>query len=686
MRRPASCGQPSEPAPPQPASTSSALPSSTDDGCADTLPAAYRTVVIERVTPSVDDGRYAVKRETGDSLIVEADIFKEGHDLFAARVAYRLPHDDAWQYTPMRFVDNDRWRGEIALTEPGRWTYTVEAYPDLYRSWVADTRKKAEAGQDVTGDLLEGARLVAQAAERAPRGERNTLADASKTIEARASTPDGLQLALDPVLTDLVAGYFDPDLVTRYDRDFEVMVDRVRARFGAWYEIFPRSQGTDPTRSATFREAEQRVPDIAAMGFDVLYLTPIHPIGHTNRKGPNNALTAGPDDPGSPYAIGSAAGGHTAVEPSLGTLADFDHFERVVRDHGMEIALDFAIQVSPDHPWVTEHPEWFYHRPDGSIKFAENPPKKYEDIYPINFHTEDWRALWTALKDVVLFWVGHGVKIYRVDNPHTKPLDFWEWMIREVQCDHPDVIFLSEAFTRPKVMRALAKAGFTQSYTYFTWRNYKDEIAEYLTEITHPPVAEYFRGNLFVNTPDILPEILQQGGRPAFIMRLVLAATAGSTYGIYNGFELCENVSRGPGSEYYLDSEMYQFKVWDWDRPGNIVDVVSRVNRIRRDNPALHEYSNLRFYFSEDPNILFYGKATPEGDNVIFVVLNVDPFAPHYGTIVLPPGEHGIRDDETYEVEDLLTGARYTWYGRHNWVRLDPGVWPAHILRVHRAV
>jgi starch synthase (maltosyl-transferring) len=413
-------------------------------------------------------------------------------------------------------------------------------------------------------------------------------------------------------------------------------------------------------------------------------MTPIHPIGTTNRKGPNNTLVAGPNDPGSPYAIGAEAGGHTAIEPALGTLEDFDHFQQVAHQHGMELVLDFAIQVSPDHPWVTEHPEWFYHRPDGTIKFAENPPKKYEDIYPLNFQCEDWPALWAEMRDVILFWARRGVRIYRVDNPHTKPLDFWVWMIREVQQEFPDVIFLSEAFTRPKVMKALAKAGFTQSYTYFTWRNERREIEEYLTEITQPPVSEYFRANLFINTPDILPDVLVRGGRPAFIMRLVLAATVGSTYGMYNGYELCENTPRYAGSEYYLDSEMYQHKVWDWDRPGNIVDVVTLVNRIRHENPALHLYKNLRFYGSEDEHILFYGKATPDNSNIILVALNLDPFETHYGGVFLPPGELGIRDDEVYEVDDLLTGATYSWYGRHNWVRLDPRVQPAHILRVRR--
>jgi len=691
------------------------------------LPASFRSVIIQDVTPELDGGRFAVKRELGDALVVEADIFKEGHDKLAARVLFRAPGDapgDAdWQFAPMEFVDNDRWGGEVALEHVGRYTYTIEAWPDVYRSWAADTEKKVMAGQDIAGDLLEAARLLTQAAGRAPRADADRLTRLAAQVGAThvsaavrpapattgsrqagamaAPRPDGATIAprqasattppADPIdwalaaeTIELASAYPDPASRTRYDRELDVIVNRVRARYAAWYEIFPRSQGTDPTRSATFREAEARIPDIAAMGFDVLYMTPIHPIGHSNRKGPNNTLVAGPNDPGSPYAIGSAAGGHMAVEPVLGTLDDFEHFEQAARANGMELALDFAIQASPDHPWVEEHPEWFYRRPDGTIKYAENPPKKYEDIYPLNFHCEDWRGLWNELKNVVTFWCARGVRIYRVDNPHTKPLDFWAWLIAEVQKDFPDATFLAEAFTRPKVMKTLAKAGFTQSYTYFTWRNEREEIEEYLTEITTPPVSEYMRGNLFVNTPDILPEVLQKGGRPAFIMRLVLAATTSSVYGVYNGYELLENTPRAENSEYYIDSEMYQHKVWDWDRPDNIIDVMTLVNAARRDNSALQLYDNLRFYGSEDPNILFYGKATPDESNIVLVALNLDPFAAHWGGVYFPTDALGIRDDEQYDVVDLLTGDRWTWFGRHNWVRLDPHTQPAHILRVER--
>jgi starch synthase (maltosyl-transferring) len=448
---------------------------------------------------------------------VFADIFKEGHDLLRARVLYRPSGEREWQSTPMRPLDNDRWHGQFRLERNARYVYTVEAFTDVFGSWRADLQKRLAAGQDVTSELLEGRRLVEAATKRASdpadRGRLEEWVRRWQELHGPAGARDAAELAISADLADVMDRVPDMSDATRYRHELQLIVDRPAARFAAWYEIFPRSQGTDPTRSATFREAEQRLLAIADMGFDVLYMTPIHPIGHTKRKGPNNTLVAGPSDPGSPYAIGSEAGGHTAVAPELGTLEDFCHFRDAAHARGLELALDFAIQVSPDHPWVKQHPDWFYHRPDGSIKYAENPPKKYEDIYPLNFRTRDWKNLWAALRDVILFWAEHGVRIFRVDNPHTKPLAFWEWCIREVQDAYPDVVFLSEAFTRPKVMKALAKAGFTQSYTYFTWRNSKWELTEYLTELTQLEMREYFRGNFFVNTPDILPRILQTGGR-----------------------------------------------------------------------------------------------------------------------------------------------------------------------------
>jgi starch synthase (maltosyl-transferring) len=643
----------------------------------------YAAIVIEDVWPEIDGGRWPIKREVGDTVEVWADVFKEGHDLLCARVLHRREQDTAWQEAPMRLFGNDRWVGSFTVQENTRYRYTVEAFTDVFGSWRAELEKRVAAGQDVASELLEGQRLMREAIERAARAERDELARFLTQWE-RADAAAAAEMALSAPLAELMARHPDRSDATRYARELEVVADRERARFAAWYEIFPRSQGTDPTRSATFREAATRLPAIAAMGFDVLYMTPIHPIGRTKRKGRNNSLVAGPNDPGSPYAIGSEAGGHTAIAPELGTLEDFLHFQERARALGLELAMDFAIQASPEHPWVKEHPEWFYHRPDGTIRYAENPPKKYEDIYPLNFRSPDWKNLWAALRDVVLFWVEHGVRIFRVDNPHTKPLAFWEWLIREVQDEHPDVIFLSEAFTRPKMMKVLAKLGFTESYTYFTWRNTKAELTEYLTELTQTPMREYFRGNFFANTHDILPHILQFGGRPAFRMRLVLAATLSSVYGIYNGFELCENRPRGePGTTvYYQDSEVYEHKVWDWDRPGNIVDEVTRINRIRRENPALHEYDNLRFHWTDNDQVLLYSKATSDLSNVVLVAVNLDPFNVQSGWMDAPAHEWGLGPDEPYVVDDLLSGERYTWRGSRNWVRLDPQVQPAHILRV----
>jgi starch synthase (maltosyl-transferring) len=589
----------------------------------------------------------------------------------------------------MRSVENDRWVGEFTLDQNTRYVYGVLAFTDMYGSWRADFQKRLAVAQDVSSELLEGLRLLDDAVERctdeSDRGRLQAFADRWRKL---LKTPSGMreasELAISADLGQLMDRCPDRSDATRYRRELELIVDRPAARFAAWYEVFPRSLGTNPNRSATFREAEARLPAIAAMGFDTLYLTPIHPIGVTNRKGPNNSLIAGPNDPGSPYAIGSKDGGHDAIAPELGKLDDFLHFQKAARRHGLELALDFAIQVSPDHPWVEEHPEWFYHRPDGTIKYAENPPKKYEDIYPLNFRSADWKSLWAALRDVVLLWAERGVRVFRVDNPHTKPLAFWEWCIREVQSVYPDVIFLAEAFTRPKMMKELAKLGFTQSYTYFTWRNTRWELEEYLTELTQTDMRHYFRGNFFANTPDILPHILQVGGRPAFRMRLVLAATLSSVYGVYSGFELTENTPRGePGAtEYYRDSEMYQHKVWDWDRPGNIIDDVTRINRIRRENPALQLYDNLRFFASDSDQLLVYGKATPDRTNIIVCVVNLDPFWPQAGWLSVPVDEWGLRPDQPFVVHDLLTDQRYTWRGGSNWVRLDPGVQPAHIFRV----
>jgi starch synthase (maltosyl-transferring) len=640
-------------------------------------------VIIEQVRPEIDCGRHPIKREVGDLLEVKATIFKEGHDHIAAVLLLREAGEDAWHEYPMRLVNPglDLWAAAAPLERNARYRYTIEAWPDAFETWRDELEKKRGAGLQVALELTEGRTIVAAALERAGAEDRLRLATALEAFEA-ADEETRAGLLLDEGVRGAMRRSPDRSRASRYRRELEVTVDRVAARFAAWYELFPRSQGTEPGRSATFRDVVRRLPEIQAMGFDVLYLTPIHPIGRTHRKGANNSLEAGPKDPGSPYAIGAVEGGHKAIHPELGTIEDFRALVKAAAAHGMEIALDFAIQCSPDHPWIREHPEWFQFRPDGTIKYAENPPKKYQDIVNVNFYGAHQEALWRELRDTVLFWAGEGVKTFRVDNPHTKPVPFWEWMIGEVQAKHPDAIFLSEAFTRPPMLKKLAKLGFSQSYTYFTWRNFKGELIDYLTELTQTETKEYLRPNFFANTPDILPVFLQQGGRPAFKIRLVLAATLSSVYGIYSGFELCENRAV-PGKEEYDRSEKYEYKAWDWDRPGNIKELVTAVNRIRRENPALQELDNLRFYEADDDNVLFYGKMTPEGGNVILIAVNLDPFEAHESLLEFPLDEMSIGEDDTFEVEELLSGARHLWRGAVQRVRLEPDA-PAAIFRIHR--
>lgn len=646
-------------------------------------PETWSPIIIEAVQPEVDGGRYPIKREVGDRLEVSADIFKEGHDVLAAVLRYRTMKEANWHEAVMSHVDNDRWAGHVFLHENTRYRYTIGAFTNTFESWRQEVTKKSQANEPIESELLEGRALVERAANRALGSDKARLDEFLKQWRSSDAPEGQLRVALDERLATLVECHQERKAWTVYDRELEVVVDRVRARYGAWYEIFPRSQGTIPGKGSTFKECEKRLPAIKAMGFDVLYLTPIHPIGRTNRKGKNNSLTATPSDPGSPYAIGNEQGGHDAVEPSLGTIEDFDRFEKAVRAEGMELALDFAINCSPDHPYVKQHPEWFAHRPDGTIKYAENPPKKYQDIYNVDFYCEDWFGLWSEMKRVILFWADHGVKIFRVDNPHTKPVAFWEWLIRDVQDRYPDAIFLSEAFTRPKMMKVLAKAGFTQSYTYFTWRNFKQELTDYMIELSRSEMKEYFRPNFFTNTPDILPEILQHGGRPAFKFRLVLAATLSPSYGIYSGYELCENRAL-PGKEEYLDSEKYEFKVWDWDRPGNLVDYVTTINRIRRENPALHELENIEFYEADNEHVLFYGKSTPDRRNILLVAVNLNPFQAQEARLQLPIGSFGIKPDEMYQVHNLITNQRDLVKGEVYSVRLDPQVEPAAIYAVRR--
>jgi starch synthase (maltosyl-transferring) len=644
-------------------------------------------VVIENVAPTVDCGRHPLKREQGQTVEVAADVFKEGHDVLVAFLRYRESGQRQWRESPMRLVDNDRWSGAFALEANARYEFTIEALADPFRTWRADLDKRLAAGQEVPSELREGAALVEDAARRAAEvGSRDEDAPTLRMYAKRlagAEGADALRAATDAALASLMDTHLDRRDATWCEGTFEIVADRPRARFAAWYEFFPRSSG-EGGRHGTFKDAEGQLERAAAMGFDVVYLPPIHPIGRAFRKGRNNALSGGPHDPGSPWAIGGLEGGHRAVHPELGTLEDFDRFVARARELDLEVALDFAIQASPDHPWVREHPEWFFHRPDGTIKYAENPPKKYQDVYPLNFQVEDPAPLWEEMRRTLEFWIAHGVRTFRVDNPHTKPVKFWEWLIRAVQARFPDVIFLAEAFTRPKMMKALAKAGFTQSYTYFTWRNDKRELTEYFEEITRPPVADYFRGHLWPNTPDILHETLQRGGPPAFRMRLVLAATLSPLYGIYSGYELCENTPFAPGSEEYLASEKYELKARDWNAPGNLAGLITRVNAIRRGHPALQLNTNLRFYPADDPNILWYGKTTPARDDVIFVAVNLDPSARHASTVEVPIGELGLAPETPYRMHELLGDVPYEWRGPRGYVDLDPSATPAQVFWLRR--
>ena len=641
-----------------------------------------RTVVIENVAPAVDGGRYPIKREVGGRVEVSADVFKEGHEVLVVFLKHKRADEPTWRETPMGFVDNDRWAGVFTVEANARHLYTIEALPDPFRSWLADLAKRVAAGQDVASELREGAALVRAAAGRATGDDATALGAWVGRLDKAPGQADAVAAAGDATLATLMDRHLDRTDATWAEREYEVIVDRERARFAGWYEFFPRSGVAG--RHATFRDAEAQLERAAAMGFDVVYLPPIHPIGRAHRKGANNALTAQPGEHGSPWAIGGAEGGHDAVHPDLGTLADFDRFVSRARSLNLEVALDFAIQCSPDHPWVREHPEWFFHRPDGTIKYAENPPKKYQDVYPLNFYGDDPRALWQEMKRIVEFWIGHGVTTFRVDNPHTKPVRFWEWLIREVQDAHPETVFLAEAFTRPAMMRVLAKAGFTQSYTYFTWRTGKQELQDYLTEITTPPMAEYFRGNLWPNTPDILHETLQRGGRPAFKLRLMLAATLSSLYGIYSGYELCENEPFAPGSEEYLNSEKYEPKVRDWSATGNLVGLITRVNRIRREHPALQLYRNLTFHAADDPHVLWYSKMTPARDDVVFVAANLDVFGTHAAMVDVPIHELGIAPDRPYRMHELLSDVTYEWRGPRGFVELDPMRDPAQIFVLRR--
>ena len=645
-------------------------------------------VVIEAVKPEIDGGRFPIKRIIGDTVVVEADIFADGHDLLSATLLYRKESDPNWIEVPMEFLVNDRWRGSFMVTEPGRYQYTFIAWVDRFKTWQQDMSKRVQAKQDVAIDFLIGAQLIEEASQRAGKSDAGKLRKWAETLRSDQTLPLAkTRLALGDRVSTVMARYQDSQYAVTYSRELAVVVDREKARFSTWYEMFPRSCMPGPGRHGTFKDCEARLPYISEMGFDVLYFPPIHPIGFTSRKGKNNNPTAKEGDPGTPWAIGSAEGGHKAVHLQLGTLEDFRRFIDKAKEHGLELALDLAFQCSPDHPYVREHPEWFRWRPDGTVQYAENPPKKYQDIYPLEFATEKWQELWEELKSVVLFWIEQGVRIFRVDNPHTKPFAFWEWLIYEVKKDYPEVIFLSEAFTRPKIMYQLAKLGFTQSYTYFTWRNAKWELTQYFTELTQTEVREFFRPNLWPNTPDILSDYLRDGGRPAFMTRLVLAATLGANYGIYGpAFELCENRRKDRQSEEYLDSEKYELKQWNLESPGSLKDFIARANKIRRENPALQNDISLRFHSVDNEQLICYSKRTEDLSSVILVVVNLDYRYKQSGWVDLALKELELEHDQPYEVHDLLAGATYQWRGSRNYVELDPQKIPAHIFQVRRVI
>ncbi|MBN2428925.1 MAG: alpha-1,4-glucan--maltose-1-phosphate maltosyltransferase [Deltaproteobacteria bacterium] len=644
-------------------------------------------VVIEDVKPEIDGGLFAIKRVAREKVIVEADIFAEGHDVIACCILYRFSRDKDWREEPMKPLVNDRWQGEFKVTQLGEYVYTVMGWIDRFSTWQRDFAKRVAAAQDVTMELIIGAELVEQAAARSPAGESRFLMEKAKILRSGSTMEERLAAALDETLKEGMLLCQEKPFPTRYHRELTVCVERERARFSTWYELFPRSCVASEEEHGTLADCRKCLPEIAKMGFDVLYLPPVHPIGTTHRKGKNNTTTAMPDDVGSPWAIGAGEGGHKAIHPALGTLEDLKVLIAEAQNHGMEIAMDLAYQCSPDHPYVREHAEWFRKRPDGTIQYAENPPKKYQDIFPINFETDAWQELWDELKSVVLFWIDQGIRIFRVDNPHTKPFRFWEWLFGEIRKEYPETIFLAEAFTRPKVMHHLAKLGFSQSYTYFTWRNTKAELMEYCHELTQSAGREYLRPNLWPNTPDILNEYLQFGGRSGFMVRLVLAATLGANYGIYGpAFELCENRPLKPGSEEYLDSEKYQIRQWDLEAPHSLRSFIGRINRVRRENMALQTDWNLKFHAIDNEEMLCFTKHTEDLEDILLVVVNLDPHHMHSGWLEIPLQELGLPPQQPYQVHDLLSEARFLWNGPRNYVELDPRMMPAHIFRIRRKV
>lgn len=654
-----------------------------------TRPSHGRTrVIIEHLWPEIDSGRYPIKRIVGEQVVVEVDMFTDGHEAIAGCLQYRPESAATWKEVPLDALTNDRWRASFPVTELGRYRYTVTAWVDQFSSWHRDFGKRLEAGQDVGMDLLLGATLLHKASKRAKGKEAKTLEGWTQALRAPTTpVPEKVRLVQHEAMARFMKQHVDRQWATTYEKELAVVVDPPVARFSAWYEMFPRSSSPTKGVHGTFADCEAWLPYIAGMGFDVLYFPPIHPIGMTSRKGKNNNPLGKPDDIGSPWGIGGPEGGHTAIHSQLGTMEDFQHMVRTAKAHGLAIALDLAFQCSPDHPYVTAHPEWFKTRPDGTVQYAENPPKHYQDIYPLNFDTDDWPQLWEELTQVVLYWIDHGIRLFRVDNPHTKPFRFWDYLITTIKQAHPDVLFLAEAFTRPKVMYHLAKIGFTQSYTYFTWRNTKAEFTHYVTELTQTDVAEYFRPNFWPNTPDILIEHLQTGGRPAFMVRIILAGTLSANYGIYGpAFELQEHTPYAPGSEEYLHSEKFELKHWDIHRPDSLKNLITAVNDIRRKNPALQSNAGLRFHPVDNTALLCYSKQTEDRTNIIVVVANLDRQHVKSGWVDLPVETFGLNPDELFHVHDLLTGSRYAWRGPRQYVELGLSPFPAHIFHIERSL
>ncbi len=643
--------------------------------------------IIERVRPEIDAGRYPIKRIVGQRVVVDANVFTDGHDVVVAMLRYRNAGAETWSEVELTPLVNDEWTGEFVVDRVGVCEYTVLAWVDRFRTWHRDFQKRVAANQVASVDLLSGAELIAEAAARATGDDRAVLESWVKRLGNEEAVHHVQQICDDTDLPQLMKTYPSRDFAAEYDRVLSITVDRERAGHSAWYELFPRSAASAPGKHGTLKDVEARLPYVASMGFDVLYLPPIHPVGTTFRKGKNNATEANGDDVGSPWGIGAAKGGHKAIHPQLGTPADFRSLVKAASRLGIEVALDVALQCSPDHPYVKQHPDWFRQRPDGTIQYAENPPKKYQDIYPFDFETSDWRAMWDELKSIFDHWIAEGVKIFRVDNPHTKPFEFWEWCIGEIRKEHPDVLFLAEAFTRPKIMYRLAKLGFTQSYTYFAWRNTKQELTEYVTQLTTTEAREFFFPNFWPNTPDILTEYLQVGGRPAFMARLTLAATLSPNYGIYGPpFEHCWGAPREPGSEEYLDSEKYQVHYHDIDRPDSLKDFVARMNQIRREHAVLRSIDNVEFHPVDNDQLICYTKSSADKSECLLVVVNLDPHHVQSGWIDLPLDTLDVEEAHPYQVHDLLSDARYLWNGRKNFVQLDPQVVPAHVFQVRRRV